>query len=125
MSGPLIHPRFAWLCGHHDASSLTVAGDRGLAYDLVGDNSAAQEQYSRALNGADGDEVRRRLALSHAIQGNREAFEKALYPLLERRDLAAYRVRAFGLAVDGEERAGAVGAFGAAEVDFVAFDFCV
>ncbi len=86
------------------ASSLSVAGDRGLAYDLVGDNSAAQEQYSRALSGADGDEVRRRLALSQAIQGNRQGFEQTLLPLLERRDLAAYRTRAFGLAVLGEEK---------------------
>lgn len=85
------------------ASTLSLAGDRGLAYDLVGDNAAAQEQYARALNGPDGDEIRRRLALSQAIAGNREAFEQTLYPLTERRDFAAYRIRAFALAIMGEE----------------------
>lgn len=86
------------------ASSQAMAADRGLAYDLVGDNAAAQQEYARALNGANGDEVRRRLALSQAIQGNREAFERTLYPLLEKQDFAAYRTRAFALAIMGEEK---------------------
>ncbi len=86
------------------ANSQSVAGDRGLAFDLVGDNAAAQEQYARVLNGPDGDEIRRRLALSQAIQGNRQAFEATLYPLLERQDFAAYRTRAFALAILGEEK---------------------
>ena len=86
------------------ASSQAMAADRGLAYDLVGDNAAAQQEYARALNGANADEVRRRLALSQAIQGNREAFERTLYPLLEKQDFAAYRTRAFALAILGEEK---------------------
>lgn len=86
------------------ASSQEMAADRGLAYDLVGDNAAAQQEYARALTGANADEVRRRLALSQAIQGNREAFERTLYPLLEKQDFAAYRARAFALAILGEEK---------------------
>ena len=86
------------------ASSQAMAAARGLAYDLVGDNAAAQQEYARTLNGANGDEVRRRLALSQAIQGNREAFERTLYPLLEKQDFAAYRTRAFALAILGEEK---------------------
>lgn len=86
------------------ASSQAMAADRGLAYDLVGDNAAAQQEYARALTGASADEVRRRLALSQAIQGNREAFERTLYPLLEKQDFAAYRTRAFALAILGEEK---------------------
>lgn len=86
------------------ASTQEMAADRGLAYDLVGDNAAAQQEYTRALTGANADEVRRRLALSQAIQGNRQAFERTLYPLLEKQDFAAYRTRAFALAILGEEK---------------------
>ena len=76
--------------------------DRGLAYDLVGQNDAAQTAYRRALQGKKDPAVRQRLALSYAIAGNREAFEDELRPLLEERDYNAYRTRAFGLAVLGQ-----------------------
>lgn len=82
---------------------IALAADRGLAHDLVGDNAAAQAQYRAALARGRNDEVVRRLALSQAIAGDRRGFEATLFPLLERRDLAAYRARAFGLAVLGEE----------------------
>lgn len=86
------------------ASTQSMAADRGLAYDLVGENAAAQQEYARAMTGSGSDEVRRRLALSQAIQGNREGFERTLYPLLERQDFAAYRIRAFSLAILGQEK---------------------
>ena len=76
--------------------------DRGLAYDLVGQNASAQSAYERALSFKDDASVRQRLALSHAIAGKRDAFEQALKPLLETRDFGAYRTRAFGLAMLGE-----------------------
>lgn len=81
---------------------LDMAADRGLAYDLVGDNAAAQALYRSALDADDDNsEVRRRLALSQAISGNRQEFERTLYPLLREEDRAAFRTRAFGLAVLG------------------------
>lgn len=81
---------------------LEMAADRALAYDLVGDNAAAQALYRSALAAdADNDELRRRLALSLAISGNRSEFERTLYPMLRNEDRAAYRTRAFGLAVLG------------------------
>lgn len=84
------------------ASASHVQAERGLAYDLVGNNAEAQESYRAVLRtGADAESTRR-LALSQAISGNREGFEKTLLPLLENRDLAAYRARAFGLAILGE-----------------------
>lgn len=85
------------------ASTLSLAGDRGLAYDLVGDNRSAQAQYRLALARRPNDELVRRLALSQAIAGDRAAFEQTLLPLLEQGDLAAYRIRAFGLAILGDE----------------------
>jgi Flp pilus assembly protein TadD len=84
--------------------------DRALTLDLVGEQPAAQSAYIRALElDPSNDEARRRLAVSYAITGNRARFEDTLRPLLDRRDLAAQRARAFGLAIIGEtERATAI-----------------
>lgn len=83
--------------------TATFAGDRGLAYDLVGDNAAAQRYYQQALARRDDPEVRRRFALSHAIGGNRQAFEAVLEPLTDKQDFPSYRTRAFGLAILGAD----------------------
>lgn len=84
------------------APALDMAADRALAYDLVGDNSAAQALYRSALAADDTSEVRTRLALSYAIAGNRQEFERTLYPLLRKEDRSAFRTRAFGLAILGQ-----------------------
>lgn len=86
------------------ASPRDVLGDQALAFDLIGDQASAQAAYRRAieLNPQD-DEARRRLALSHAISGNEAAFQETLAPLLEARDVAAFRARAFGLAIMGQQ----------------------
>lgn len=80
---------------------LDIAADKGLAHDLVGDTLGAQALYNRVLDAGENPEVRRRLALSYAIAGNRAEFERALYPQLRDEDRAAYRTRAFGLAILG------------------------
>ncbi|MET0252101.1 MAG: hypothetical protein ABW203_07985, partial [Novosphingobium sp.] len=85
------------------ASVALLAGDRGLAYDLVGANSDAQRYYRQALAAAPSDEVVRRLALSLAISGDRKGFEAALAPQLQRQLPAAWRARAFALAILGSE----------------------
>ncbi|MXO66449.1 tetratricopeptide repeat protein [Altericroceibacterium endophyticum] len=79
------------------------AADRGLAYDLVGQNAVAQSYYRKALATAPEPLVRRRLAMSLAISGDGEGAEAALLPLLQQQDLAAYRTRAFALAVLGRD----------------------
>lgn len=84
-------------------STAQLAVDRGLAFDLVGDNINAQTQYRTAMAQRGGDEAIRRLALSQAIAGDRTAFEATLLPLLQRQDLAGFRTRAFGLAILGQE----------------------
>lgn len=84
--------------GPLDASAWA---DRGLAYDLVGDNRTAQQHYQRALTMVDNDETRRRLALSRAISRDKPGMDTALAPLLARNDKAAWRTLAFGQAILG------------------------
>ena len=86
------------------ATNVALGADRGLAQDLLGNQASAQVDYRAALGGRDADEARRRLALSLGISGNRIAAFTALQPLLMRRDPAAQRIRAFVLALVGDER---------------------
>ena len=83
------------------AGDATFAGDRGLAFDLVGDNATAQGYYKRAMALGGSDEIARRFALSQAIAGDRRGMEATLSPLLLKQDKAAWRARAFGLAILG------------------------
>ncbi len=80
---------------------IEIAADRGLAFDLVGEPTKAQALYRSVLAAGENAEVRRRLALSYAIDGNRHEFDRTLYPLLRDEDRSAYRTRAFGLAILG------------------------
>ena len=75
--------------------------ERGLAYDLVGDNATAQKYYRAALVFGGNDEATRRLGLSQAISGDRIGMETTLAPLLYRGDKSAQRVHAFALAIGG------------------------
>lgn len=84
------------------ASQLALALDRGLAFDLLGEQARAQADYRVALSGGDQGEARRRLALSLAVSGNRAEALATLDPLLARRDPAAIRARAFVLALTGD-----------------------
>ncbi len=79
------------------------AADRGLAYDLIGDQPRAQREYRLALrDGGGGDETQRRYALSLGISGKqREALDE-LAPAVRRNDRAAWRTRAFVLAMGGD-----------------------
>jgi Flp pilus assembly protein TadD/cell division septation protein DedD len=84
------------------ASVASFGADRGLAYDLMGKQVVAQTDYRAAMNGPDRDEARRRLSLSLAISGKKTLALSTLEPLLQRGDVAAQRVRALILAVDGD-----------------------
>lgn len=79
-----------------------MAPERGLAYDLIGDNAAAQREYQLALAARANDETSRRYALSLVIAGDRRGAELVLQPLLERQDRGAWRVRAFIMAIAGQ-----------------------
>jgi len=80
----------------------TIASDRGLAYDLRGDNRRAQKDYALALRRGADDETTRRYALSLGISGDRAEALTVLDPLLRRQDQGAWRARAFILAMTGD-----------------------
>lgn len=84
------------------ALATSLAADRGLARDLLGQQALAQAQYRLALTGPDPTEARRRLALSLAIAGDRSGALAAIGLLPQRGDVATGRVRAFVLALAGD-----------------------
>jgi Flp pilus assembly protein TadD len=79
-----------------------IAGDRGLAYDMVGDPRHAQQDYALALRHRNDPEIERRLALSLAISGQRDAALRVIDAQLRRHDRAAWRTEAFVLALTGD-----------------------
>ncbi|MDF7775891.1 SPOR domain-containing protein, partial [Sphingomonas sp. AOB5] len=78
------------------------AADRGLAYDLLGAPHLAQRDYRQAMQRSNDDELVRRLALSLGIVGKSDEAMRVLDPLLRRSDRAAWRARAFILAMNGD-----------------------
>ena len=86
------------------AGPAQIGCDRGLAYDLMGQQKLAQADYRAALTGPDAIEARRRLALSLAISGDKAGAMQTLAPLSARGDTAAGRVRAFVLALSGDSQ---------------------
>ncbi len=84
-------------------SANLLAPHRALAYDLIGQPGYAQQEYRRALAAAPGDaDLTRAYALSLGISGDSKQAYAALDPLLRDRDRAAWRARAFILAMEGE-----------------------
>lgn len=94
--------RFFGDAGALGVSEAEFAGDRGLAYDLIGDNKQAQRDYRLALGRKKDPEVERRLALSLAISGDKAGAMQAIADQLARQDRAAWRTRAFVLALTGD-----------------------
>ena len=84
------------------APEAEIAGDRGLAYDLAGQTTRAQQDYTLSLRHRDNPEVRRRLALSLAISGEREAALRLLEPQVRQSDRGAHRARAMVMALSGD-----------------------
>jgi Flp pilus assembly protein TadD len=87
--------------GLPDAS---VAGDRGLAWDISGDPRRAQRDYRLALSRGGDAEITRRLALSLAISGEREPALQLIQDQVMQRDRAALRTRALVLALTGDRQ---------------------
>lgn len=95
-------PRFE-AAAQGGALTANLMADRGLAYDLLGDNVMAQRYYREALAMGANDEAMRRLGLSLAISGDRRGMEATISPLLQKQDRASWRVRAFAFAILGRE----------------------
>src|SRR5207253_576084 len=79
-----------------------MAGDRGLAWDTLGYPARAQADYALSLRREDDPEIRRRLALSLAITGQRDEALRMIEPQLRANDRAAWRTQAFILALTGD-----------------------
>ncbi len=91
----------------YGAVMARYADDRGLAYDLIGEQERAQRDYRLALaqggtQGDELDEVRRRYALSLGISGRQQEALAEIDALLRRSDRGAWRARAFILAMGGD-----------------------
>lgn len=84
-----------------------IAGDRGLAYDMMGQPQRAQQDYTLAMQRGYDPELRRRMALSLAITGDREAALRMIDDQLRRNVRAAWRSQAFILALTGDPIAAA------------------
>jgi len=81
------------------------AADRGLAYDLIGEQERAQRDYRAALAVSRDDETVRRYALSLGISGRQAQALAQLDPLIRRQDRAGWRAQAFVLAMNGDTAA--------------------
>jgi Flp pilus assembly protein TadD len=86
------------------APEAEIAADRGLAYDLLGQTARAQQDYLLSLRHREDAEVRRRLALSLAISGQRDAALRLVEDQARRGDAAGQRARVFVLALSGDVR---------------------
>ncbi|WP_311268477.1 tetratricopeptide repeat protein [Sphingobium sp. WCS2017Hpa-17] len=82
----------------------TIQSDRGLAKDMTGDQAGAQRDYQAALQRTpNDDELVRRYAASLGIAGQVAASDKILEPLLYKSDRAAWRYKAFILAMNNKQ----------------------
>jgi len=79
-----------------------VARDRGLAYDLRGEPKRAQHDYALAMRSGADDDLTIRYALSLGISGDDQGAMELLDPLLRQKNRAAWRARAFVLAMNGD-----------------------
>lgn len=76
-------------------------GDRGLAFDLLGDQRRAQADYAVAAQSNPSAELTRRHAISLGISGQPDEAIRMLAPLLRAQDRAAWRSRAMIVAMNG------------------------
>ena len=79
----------------------TYLGDRGLAFDMLGDQARAQADYVVAIAANPSAELTRRYAISLGISGEADRAVQLLGPLLRAQDRAAWRSRAMIVAMNG------------------------
>ena len=86
------------------ANERSIALDRALAFDLLGNFGRAQQDYKLARTASTSDDLIIRQAVSLSLAGQKEAADAMLVPLLQRNSSTAWRARAFMLAARGELR---------------------
>ena len=86
------------------ASERSIALDRALAFDLLGNFGRAQQDYKLARTASTSDDLIIRQSVSLSLAGQKEAADAMLVPLLQRNSASAWRARAFMLAARGELR---------------------
>jgi len=86
------------------ADQRSIAADRALAFDLLGNFGRAQQDYQLARTLASSDDIIIRQAVSLSLAGQKEQADAMLLPLLQRNSPAAWRARAFMLAARGDVR---------------------
>jgi tetratricopeptide (TPR) repeat protein len=85
-------------------SERSIAADRALAFDLLGNFSRAQQDYRLARTASTSDDLVIRQAISLSLAGEKGEADAMLVPLLQRNSAAAWRARAFMLAARGDFR---------------------
>lgn len=85
-------------------SERTIAADRALAFDLLGNFARAQQDYQLARSASLSDDLLIRQAISLSLAGQKAEADGMLLPLLQKNNGAAWRARAFMLAARGETR---------------------
>jgi len=86
------------------ANERSIALDRALAFDLLGNFGRAQQDYKLARTASTSDDLIIRQAVSLSLAGQKEAADAMLVPLLQRNSATAWRARAFMLAARGDLR---------------------
>jgi Flp pilus assembly protein TadD len=85
-------------------SERTIAADRALAFDLLGNFGRAQQDYKLARTAVTSDDLIIRQAISLSLSGQKAESDAMLVPLLQKNDASAWRARAFMLAARGDFR---------------------
>ncbi|MGH8338113.1 MAG: tetratricopeptide repeat protein, partial [Gammaproteobacteria bacterium] len=74
-------------------SQQSIAADRAMAYDLLGNFARAQNDYKLARSISALDDLRIRHAVSRSLAGDKEEADAMLVPLLQKDNIAAWRAR--------------------------------
>ncbi len=85
-------------------SERSIAADRALAFDLLGNFGRAQQDYNLARTASTSDDLIVRQAISLSLLGQKNDADGMLLPLLQKNNPAAWRARAFILAARGDTR---------------------
>lgn len=85
-------------------SERSIAADRALAFDLLGNFGRAQQDYKLARTASVSDDLVVRHAISTSLSGQSAEADAMLLPLLQKNNPAAWRARAFILASRGDFR---------------------